>query len=83
MNKKVVVIGAGVSGLVAGIYARLAGFDVDIFESHSIAGGNCTGWFHKGYHIDGCIQWLTGTKKGTGVHQIWQTCGALSDGIEI
>ncbi|MDR1098654.1 MAG: NAD(P)/FAD-dependent oxidoreductase [Tannerella sp.] len=83
MSKKVVVIGAGVSGLVAGIYARLAGFDVEIFESHSIVGGNCTGWYHKGYHVDGCIQWLTGTKKGTGVNQIWQTCGALSDEVGI
>jgi phytoene dehydrogenase-like protein len=83
MSKKVVVIGAGISGLVAGIYSRLAGFDVEIFESHSVVGGNCTGWFRKGYHIDGCLQWLTGTKKGTGVNKIWQTCGALSDDIEI
>jgi phytoene dehydrogenase-like protein len=83
MDKKIIIIGGGVSGLVAGIYARLAGFKVDIFESHTIAGGNCTGWNRKGYHIDGCIQWLTGTKKGTGVHKIWQTCGALSDEIEI
>ena len=83
MNKKVVVIGAGVSGLVAGIYSRLAGFDVDIIESHSIAGGNCTGWMRKGYPVDGCIQWLTGTKKGTGVHEIWRTCGALTDDVEI
>jgi phytoene dehydrogenase-like protein len=83
MGKKVVVIGAGVSGLVAGIYSRLAGFEVDIFESQTVAGGNCTGWFRKGYRIDGCIQWLTGTKKGTGVNKIWQTCGALSDEVEI
>jgi phytoene dehydrogenase-like protein len=83
MAKKVVIIGAGVSGLTAGIYSSLAGFDVEIFESHSHVGGHCTGWFRKGYHIDGCIQWLTGTKKGTEVHQIWQTCGALSDEVAI
>lgn len=76
---KVLVIGAGISGLVAGIYARIAGYEVDIYESHSIVGGNCTGWVRKGYHIDGCIQWMTGTKKGTGVHKIWQTCGALTE----
>lgn len=83
MSKKVVVIGAGVSGLVAGIYSRLAGFEVEIFESHSVAGGNCTGWFRKGYQIDGCIQWLTGTKKGTNLYKMWKTCGALSDETEI
>jgi len=83
MTKKVIVIGAGVSGLVAGVYARLAGFDVEMYESHTVVGGNCTGWNRKGYHIDGCIQWLTGTKNGTGVNKIWRTCGALSDDTPI
>jgi phytoene dehydrogenase-like protein len=83
MRKKVVVIGAGVSGLVAGIYTRLAGFEVEIYESHAVAGGNCTGWYRQGYQIDGCIQWLTGTKKGTGVYKMWKTCGALADETEI
>ena len=83
MTKKVIVIGAGVSGLVAGVYARLAGFDVEMYESHAVVGGNCTGWNRKGYHIDGCIQWLTGTKNGTGVNKIWRTCGALSDDTPI
>lgn len=79
MSKNVIIVGAGASGLVAGIYARIAGFDVDIYESHTIVGGNCTGWNRNGYLIDGCIQWLTGTKKGTGINDIWRTCGALSD----
>ena len=79
MTKKVIVIGAGVSGLVAGVYSRLAGFDVEMYESHTVVGGNCTGWNRKGYHIDGCVQWLTGTKVGTGVNKIWRTCGAFSD----
>ena len=83
MSKKVVIIGAGISGLVAGIYARLAGLEAEIYESHAIVGGNCTGWVRKGYHIDGCIQWLTGTKIGTGVNDIWQTCGALTKDSQI
>ncbi len=83
MSKKVIIIGSGVSGLVAGVYARLSGLDVDLFEFHSVAGGNCTGWNRKGFHIDGCIQWLTGTKKGTGVNKIWQTCGALVDESQV
>ena len=83
MKKKVIIIGSGVSGLVAGVYALLGGLEVEIFESHSVAGGNCTGWNRKGYHIDGCIQWLTGTKKGTGVNKIWQTCGVLTDESQV
>ena len=41
--KKVIVVGAGVSGLSAGIYAALAGFDVTVCEKHRVAGGNLTG----------------------------------------
>jgi phytoene dehydrogenase-like protein len=83
MSRKIFVIGTGVSGLVAGIYVRLAGLDVEMYEAHSIAGGNCTGWNRKGFHIDGCIQWLTGTKTGTGINKIWRTCGALDDDVQI
>ncbi|MDR2679493.1 MAG: NAD(P)/FAD-dependent oxidoreductase [Tannerella sp.] len=83
MNRKVFVIGTGVSGLVAGIYARLAGLDVEMFEAHSVVGGNCTGWNRKGFHIDGCIQWLTGTRPGTGINEIWKTCGALGDDVPV
>ena len=42
MTNKIVVIGGGIAGLSAGVYARKCGFDVTILESHSIAGGNCT-----------------------------------------
>ncbi|MDR1524029.1 MAG: NAD(P)/FAD-dependent oxidoreductase [Tannerella sp.] len=83
MSRKVFVIGTGVSGLVAGIYARLAGLDVEMFEAHSMVGGNCTGWNRNGFHIDGCIQWLTGTKPGTGLNKIWRTCGALGDDVSV
>ncbi|MDR1114714.1 MAG: NAD(P)/FAD-dependent oxidoreductase [Tannerella sp.] len=83
MNRKVFVVGTGVSGLVAGIYVQLAGLDVEMFESHSVVGGNCTGWNRRGFHIDGCIQWLTGTKPGTGINAIWRTCGSLSDEVQI
>lgn len=83
MSKKVAIIGAGISGLTAGIYACKAGFDVDIYESHAVAGGECTGWKRNGFDIDGCIHWMTGTLKGTGLHDVWKTCGALGDDVEV
>ncbi len=82
MKKKVIIIGAGVSGLTAGIYACKMGFEVEIYESHSVPGGMCTGWKRKGYAIDGCIHWLTGSKKGSDLYHIWETCGALADDIK-
>ncbi|MCL2061778.1 MAG: NAD(P)/FAD-dependent oxidoreductase [Firmicutes bacterium] len=82
--KKIAIIGAGVSGLVAGIYARKAGFETEIYEQHSIAGGQCTGWTREGYHIDGCIHWLRGTKRNGGTfNSLWHDTNALNDDIEI
>ena len=48
MSKKVVVGGAGIAGLSAGIYAAQSGFDVTILEKHNIPGGVCTRWRREG-----------------------------------
>ncbi|MDR3056956.1 MAG: NAD(P)/FAD-dependent oxidoreductase [Prevotella sp.] len=83
MQKKVVIIGAGISGMIAGIYARKMGFETEMYESHTIAGGLCTGWQRKGYTVDGCIHWITGSKKGSDLYEIWKACGAIGDHIEV
>ena len=81
-KEKVVIIGSGVAGLTAGIYALKQGFEVEIYEKNATPGGECTGWNRKGYHIDNCIHWLTGTKKGTQMYDLWKEVGALSDDTE-
>ncbi|WP_026653590.1 phytoene desaturase family protein [Butyrivibrio proteoclasticus] len=81
-KSKVVVIGGGIAGLSAGIYALKAGFDVDIYEKNAIPGGECIGWNRKGFHIDNCIHWLTGTKKGTELYDVWESVGALAEDTE-
>ncbi len=78
----VVIIGGGIAGLSAGIFARANGFETTILEKHRVLGGECTGWDRKGYHIDGCIHWLVGTKEGTPMNDLWKSVGAL-DGVEI
>ena len=82
-KEKVVIIGGGIAGLAAGTYALLSGFDAEIYEKNAIPGGECIGWNRKGYHIDNCIHWLTGTKKGTELYEVWNKVGALSDDIEL
>ncbi len=81
-KKKIVIVGGGIAGLAAGIYGKLAGYDVDIYEKNPIAGGQCMGWNRKGCHIDNCIHWLTGTKKGTALRKVWETVGALDEHTE-
>lgn len=81
-KKKVVIIGGGVTGLAAGIYARLNGFDSQIIEMHSIAGGLCTAWHRKKYKFDYSIQWLVGTRYGTFYHTYKET-NILNDDVKI
>ena len=80
---KVVIIGGGVAGLAAGIYARKSGYDCEIYEKHFITGGQCTGWNRGGYHIDNCVHWLTGTSPDTDIHRVWREVGVLADDIDI
>lgn len=81
--KKIVIIGGGIAGLTAGIYAQKAGFQSEIYEKHNILGGQCTGWYRKGFFIDNCIHWLTGTNKGTSLYKLWKDVGALGRDVEL
>ena len=74
-DKTVIIIGAGFAGLSAGIYARLNGYQVRIFEMHDKPGGLCTSWRRKGYTIDGCIHWLVGSNPKSAMNRSWQEVG--------
>lgn len=76
---KVVVIGAGISGLSAGIYAARSGFDVTILEQHNIPGGLSTSWSRKGYYFEGGMHWLTGSSPKMPLNKVWLETGALQD----
>ncbi|MFP4368568.1 MAG: phytoene desaturase family protein [Candidatus Kapaibacterium sp.] len=80
--KKILIIGGGIAGLTAGIFARKNGFKSIILEKHHTTGGECTGWDRQGYHIDGCIHWLVGTMEGTPIRRLWEKAGALEN-VEI
>ncbi len=72
MTKKILIIGAGIAGLSAGIHALQNGYEAEIYEKHNLPGGLCTAWERKGYTFDGCIHWLVGTKKGSQFNHFWQ-----------
>lgn len=76
---KIIIVGGGAAGLSAGIYARMYGYDATVYESHSLPGGNLTGWQRGPYHIDNCIHWLTGTNKSTKAYKMWEETGALGN----
>jgi phytoene dehydrogenase-like protein len=80
--KKVVIIGGGVAGLSAGIYSAMNGYDTEIIEMHSVAGGQCTAWERKGFRFDYCLHWLVGTSKGP-FYDIWRETNVINDKTEI
>ena len=82
MKKKVTIIGGGIAGLSAGIYAAMNGFDTEIIEMHSVAGGQCTAWERKKYRFDYCLHWLVGTSKGA-FNDIWKETNVLNENTEI
>lgn len=77
MTRSIIIIGGGIAGLSAGIYARLNGFETDIYEMHTIAGGLCTAWKKKDYIFDGCISWLTGTDPKSSYYKLWEDIGGV------
>src|SRR4030042_957733 len=60
----VVIIGAGVGGLVCGCYLAKEGLRVLIVEQHDKPGGYCTSFQRKGYEFDVGVHYLGGLKKG-------------------
>ena len=74
---RVIIIGAGVSGMATGCYAQMSGADTVIFEKHVLPGGCCTAWARDGYILDYCIEWLIGTAAGNDANQVWRELGAL------
>ena len=81
--KKVIIVGAGIAGLTAGVYAAQSGFEVTIYEQHTIPGGASTSWRRKGYLFEGGMHWLTGSMEGTPLYELWMEIGALNDKVPI
>lgn len=78
--KSIIIVGAGIAGLSAGIYARKNGYEVMVYESHFLPGGMCTGWKRKGYVFEGCFHYikLLGIEKSNMFHGLWKQLGALN-----
>lgn len=50
--KKVIIIGSGIGGLMAGNLLAKKGHKVSIFEAHSMPGGYTAGFYRKGYYFE-------------------------------
>ena len=46
----IIIIGAGVSGLAAGIYGQKNGYQTEIYEKNPVPGGLCVTWKRDNKH---------------------------------
>jgi phytoene dehydrogenase-like protein len=77
MTTSIAIIGAGMGGMAAGIYGQVNGYETQIFELHTRAGGQCASWTRKGYTFDACIHHFFGCRPGSGPYQLWHELGAM------
>lgn len=77
MANSIIIIGAGMGGMAAGIYGQINGFQTRIFEMHYLPGGQCASWERKGYTFDACIHHLFGCSPGSRIYELWSELGAM------
>jgi phytoene dehydrogenase-like protein len=60
----VIIIGAGISGLVCGCYLAKAGMQVLVVEQHDKPGGYCTSFTRRGFTFDAAAHTLGSYREG-------------------
>jgi phytoene desaturase len=80
-DRTLIVIGAGLAGLAAGVHAQRNGYQTHIFEHGSQPGGVAVGWRRGQYFIDGGIHFLMGHKPGQPTHSIYEEVGTAGPGM--
>ena len=72
----VIVIGAGMAGLVCSARLAREGKKVLLLEQHTRVGGYCTNFKRKGYEFDAAIHLIVGCEPGGILYEILRDCGA-------
>ena len=71
-GRKIVVVGGGIAGLCAAVYALKCGYAVEVLEMHDMAGGLAMSWKRGAYRFETCLHWLIGSKPGGDFREQWQ-----------
>ncbi len=77
--KRIAIIGGGIAGLSAGIYAQRHGFRTTIYEKNTLPGGACMGWMNGQLPIEGNMSFLVGAGEDTALYRCWNEVGALEN----
>ena len=71
-RRRIVIIGGGIAGLCAAVYARKCGYEVEVLEMSQAAGGLATSWRRGEYTFEACLHWLLGSNPKSPMYSRWQ-----------
>jgi phytoene dehydrogenase-like protein len=71
-GRKIAIIGGGIAGLCAAVYALKCGYEVEVLEMNDMTGGLATSWRRGPYTFETCLHWLLGSRPGGEFHADWQ-----------
>ncbi len=74
-ERTILIIGAGLAGLAAGVYAQRNGYRSHIFEHHSQPGGVAATWRRGDYTLEGGIHFLMGHRPGNPMYDLYRELG--------
>ncbi|HTV07066.1 MAG TPA: NAD(P)/FAD-dependent oxidoreductase [Acidobacteriaceae bacterium] len=70
--RKIVIIGGGIAGLCAAVYAQSCGYQAEVIEMHDTPGGLATSWHRHGYTFENCLHWLVGSNPQSQFFSFWK-----------
>jgi phytoene dehydrogenase-like protein len=71
-SSKILIIGGGIAGLCAGVYAQACGYQAEVLEQHTTPGGLATSWKRGEYTFETCIHWLVGSSPEGLLNAQWR-----------
>ncbi|MGA2713490.1 MAG: NAD(P)/FAD-dependent oxidoreductase [Bryobacteraceae bacterium] len=71
-TRKVAIIGGGIAGLCAAVYAQKSGYQTEILEMSDNPGGLATSWHRGAYTFETCLHWLLGSNPDSAMYSQWR-----------
>lgn len=70
-RKTVIIIGGGIAGLCAAVYAQKCGYQAEVLEMHDMAGGLAMSWRRGAYRFETCLHWFYGADPSGAMRAQW------------
>ena len=70
-DRKIVIIGGGIAGLCAAVYAQKCGYQAEVLEMNDMAGGLAMSWRRGAYTFETCLHWFFGSDPKGAMYAQW------------